>query len=145
MYKLYLLSLLSFIFFSANSYAYDEEHEIKKEVCNTEERSSCEYKKFSCTIKSTSKDKDDFEVELRKNFPLNSPVRKCECTEDSPSFSKTSFSCNCQGNIPVSMTSYDFEWKLFGSREMTCNHFINKLYANDYHYINEYMIVGPTF
>ena len=144
MYKLYLFLLLSFIFFSANSYAYDEEYEIKKKVYKTDYK-SYEYKKFSCTIKSTSKDKDDFEVELRKNFPLNSPVRKCKCTEDSSSFSKTSFLCSCQGNIPVSMISYDFEWKLFGSRKMTCNHFINKLYDNDYHYINENMIEGPTF
>ncbi len=145
MYKLYLFLLLSFIFFSTNSYAYDEDYDIKKEVCKTDERSSCKYRKFLCTIKSTSKHNDDFEVELSKKFPINSPIRKCKCTEDRSEFSKTTFLCKCQGNIPVSMTSYDFEWRLFGSREMTCNHFINKLYDNDYYWINEYMIEGPTF
>lgn len=144
MYKLCIFLLLSFIVFSQNSYAYNENYEIKKEVCK--KGSFCRnYKNFLCTIKSTSEVADDFEVELSKSFPLKSPTKKCKCAEDRSEFIQTSFLCKCQGNIPISMTSYYFEWQLFGSREMTCNHFINKLYKNEYAWIRENMIAGPTF
>ncbi len=146
MYKIYLFLLLSFIFFSTNSYAYDEDYDIKKEVCKTEDRSSCGYEKFSCTIKSISQDSDDFKVELEKSTGSKGLKRECTCIDKASYIIRTSYyQCKCQGNIPADMKNYEFNWLIFGTKKQTCNHFINLLYDNEYNYIHHFMAIDPDF
>lgn len=141
MYKLFLFLFLSFIFFSANDYAYAENYDIKKKVYMSDDNTDYKYINFLCTFES--KDNNNFHIELTKKYPLKSPLRECDCQKDKSNLFKTFYSCDCHGNVPL--RKYYFEWRALGSNEMTCNHFINKLYTNDYYYIDENMIVGPTF
>jgi len=140
--KTFLFLILSFIFISVNAYAYDDDHIINKTVCTGKDSSSCKTIKFSCNINSESEDNKNFNLEIKRTFPLNDAIRKCFCREADSNFLQTTyFKCACSGDVPYGMRrDFEFNWLLFGSTEMTCNHFINNLYREDYYDIDPDMI-----
>lgn len=144
--KIYRITILVLVFLSIaanNSFAYDDEYTVKKEVMTTKDAEST-FVIFSCNIWSGYKNSRDFNIRTKRKEKSDDIFRMCSCNEKNHNFlGTTSYECTCFDETPEELKN--FQWRVFGGKLWTCNYFITYLYKDDYYFIDDRMEVPGSY